>query len=217
MARYIQDIYLNQPDNVVFYIMNDFFLQTGFVLTDWKGEQIYFSGNPDQEGCRCLKWSYTNDMLHLEAWLKGRTESDEWDLNSPEYDSQKAIYRQELEQLLLTLQRPISQQSAYNTAINPTNTITPSQEKDYSNSAVVSFVFGILSILTLFAPLFSIVFGIVGIVLSKDGRKSSQASLAKAGRICGIIGIIGGSLYLVFILLYFLFLIFFTFSFLIRA
>lgn len=211
MARYIQDIYLNKPDNFVFYTMNDFFLKTGFVLTDWRGEQIYFSGNPNQEGCKCLKWSYTNGMFHLEAWIKGRTEGDEWDLNGSEYGPQKAAFQQNLEQLFRVLQGAVPQSPAYSMAISPINSSIPPQDKDYSNSAVISFVFGILSIVMVFAPLFSIVMGIAGILLSKDGRKSSQATLAKAGRICGIIGIIGSSLYFAFIILYFFFIMLITF------
>lgn len=217
MARYIQDIYLNKPDNFVFYTMNDFFLKTGFVLTDWRGEQIYFAGNPNQEGCKCLKWSYTNGMFHLEAWIKGRIEGDEWDLNGSEYGPQKAIFRQNLEQLFRVLQGSVSQLPASNTPISPINSSIPSQDKDYSNFAVISFVFGILSIVMIFAPLFSIVMGIAGIVLSKDGCKSSQATLAKAGRICSIIGIIGSSLYILFIILYFFFFIFITFISLLSA
>lgn len=211
MARYIQEIYLNKPDNFVFYTMNDFFLKTGFVLTDWRGEQIYFSGNPNQEGCQCIKWLYTNGMFHLEAWIKGRTEGDEWDLNGSEYGPQKATFRQNLEQLFRVLQESVPQPPADNTAVSPINSSISPQDKDYSNSAVISFVFGILSIVMVFAPLFSIVMGIAGIVLSKDGRKSSQATLAKAGRICGIIGIIGSSLYFIFIILYFFFIILITF------
>ena len=202
MARYIQDIILNKPDNFVFYTMNDFFLQTGFVLTDCRGEQIYFSGNPDQEGCRCLKWSYTNGVLHLEAWLKGQTEGDEWNLDGLEYGAQKASYKQLLEQLLAVLQRPVPQQSVYNnTSVTPVNASISAQEKTQSNYAVVSMILGIISLVSIVGPAISIPLGIVAIILSKEGRKSSQASLANVGRICGIIGLIGTSLYIIIIIL----------------
>ena len=71
MARYIQDFYLNQPEDFVAFIMNDYLQKNGFTMSDWKGEPAYRAGDAMMEGYKYLKWSYVNGRFHLEAWLKG--------------------------------------------------------------------------------------------------------------------------------------------------
>ena len=41
MARFVQDLALNKPDDFVYFIMNDYLQKNGFVMADWKGEPAY--------------------------------------------------------------------------------------------------------------------------------------------------------------------------------
>lgn len=115
MARYIQHIYLNKPDDFVYFIINDYLQKNQFIMSDWKGEPAYQSGNVLTDGLRYLKWSYTDGFLHLEAWIKGNF-GEEWDLNGFVGCLMKKPYRESLEELLRILQQEIPNlQSSYGT------------------------------------------------------------------------------------------------------
>lgn len=70
MARYIRDQVLNQPDDFVQYMMNDFVTKHGFHRTEFKGEIVYRAGKGLLEIPKFLTWSYQNGNLHLEAWTR---------------------------------------------------------------------------------------------------------------------------------------------------
>lgn len=108
MARYIQDVTLNKPDDFVYFIMNDYLQKNGFIMSDWKGEPAYRAGDPMLEGYKYLKWSYANGIFHLEAWLKG-TFGGEWNLNGFVGCMMKKPYKSNLEQLITVLQQSIPQ------------------------------------------------------------------------------------------------------------
>ena len=66
--------------------------------------------------------------------------------------------------------------------------------------AIISLVLGILSVIFSFGYLvFPCAFGIPAIILGNVGfeRSEEKKSLAKAGKICGIIGIIFGVLWII--------------------
>ena len=70
MARYVKDLVLNKPEDFVTFIMNDYLQKNQFVVSEWKGEPAYRTGDALIEGYKYLKWSYENGTLHLEAWMK---------------------------------------------------------------------------------------------------------------------------------------------------
>ncbi len=205
MARYVQDVTLDKPDDFVHFIMNDYLQKNGFIMSDWKGEPAYRAGDPMLEGYKFLKWSYTNGHFHLEAWLKG-TMGGEWDLEGFVACAQKGPYKQNLQALIQTLQQPLPQPEgtaspqaapqtggpsapdAQNTG-NPAPAAIPVQTVDNCNAATLALVFGILSIVFCCIPILSLIFGILGFSQARMGQGSSKASQAKAGKICCIVGL----------------------------
>ena len=199
MARYIQDIYLGKPDDFVHFIMNDYLKKNGFTMSDWKGEPAYRAGDPMFEGYKYLKYSYINGQFHLEAWLKG-TFGGEWDLEGFVACAQKGPYKKNLNQLSATLQQELPQAdmqaavaSNANGSADGAAPIAPNviqvQTVDNHNAATLSLVFGILSIATCCSLLFSIIFCVLGLSQARMGQGSSKANLAKAGKICSIVGV----------------------------
>ncbi len=70
MGRYIKDIELNQPLDVVSLVMEDYIYHNRFQRTDWNGEMVFcLQDGHGRE--RYLKWSYAGGVYHVEAWLKG--------------------------------------------------------------------------------------------------------------------------------------------------
>lgn len=200
MARYIQEIYLNQPDDFVRFIMNDFLQKSGFTMSTWKGESAYRAGDPYIEGYKYLKWSYQNGMFHLEAWLRG-TFGGEWNLEGFVGCAIKQPYKDNLTKLITTLQQPIPQGTPVqmpNVQTGPTgapnansSTVTriPVQTTDNHNAATLALVFGILSLVFCWIPVLCILFCILGFTQSRMGNGSSKSGQAKAGKICCIIAL----------------------------
>lgn len=94
MGRFIKEIQLNQPIDVVSMVMDDFVYHNHFFRTDWNGEMVF--GVKDKHGKDWyLKWSYTAGVFHLEAWIKG-VFGGEAGLGG----SSGRVYRRELHQLL---------------------------------------------------------------------------------------------------------------------
>ncbi|MDE6700989.1 MAG: hypothetical protein K2K10_08280 [Acetatifactor sp.] len=191
MARYIQDVYLNQPDDFVHFIMNDFLQKNGFTMSDWKGEAAYRAGDPMFKGYKYLKWSYNNGMFHLEAWLRG-TFGGEWDLEGFVACAQKGPYKSNLQQLIATLQQPIPQAAPGQTAPGQNAgaaTRVPVQTVDNHKAATLGLVFGILSIVCFWSAVFCIIFAVLGFSQCRMGNGSSKAGQAKAGKICCVVGL----------------------------
>lgn len=69
MGRYIRDIRLEQPIDVVSMVMDDFIYHNRFLRTDWNGEMVF--SLKDRHGKdRYMKWHYVDGQFHVEAWLK---------------------------------------------------------------------------------------------------------------------------------------------------
>lgn len=102
MARYIQDVPLNQPLDVVSEIMENYIYRNRYFRTDWQGEPVYLSTDSAEGGERYLKWNYTNGVLHIEAWMKG-TFGKETDLSG---GGKKQAYKENLERLIMSLKNP---------------------------------------------------------------------------------------------------------------
>ena len=101
MARYIREVKMTQPIDVVSMIVEDYVYHYQFRRSDWNGEMVYF--RKDGHGKECyMKWNYTNGVFHIEAWLKNAF-GGEADLNGSGVS--KNEFRKSLEKLITTLQR----------------------------------------------------------------------------------------------------------------
>lgn len=202
MARYVQDVVLNKPNDFVFFMMNDWLQKNSFKTSTWKGESVYRRGDGFFEGYRYIKYSYANGVIHLEAWLKGPF-GGEQGLTGVWGWAVKIGYKDSLEKLVSLLQQSIPQ--PVNQDVNPDGTpssapaqnVIPVQTVDNTGSATLALIFGILSIVLCWT-IFSIVFGCVSIISYRSGKGSTKAGMAKAGLICSIVGM---CLYLVMFVL----------------
>ena len=191
MARYVRDLVLNKPDDFVQFMMNDFLRKNSFVMSNWKGEPAYRTGDAMMEGYKYLKWNYSGGIFHLEAWMKG-TFGGEWNLDGFVGTLQKKPYKASLEQLFAALNQPIPMnQTGAPEQVNPMPNVVPVQTVDNSSAATMGLVFGIFSLIFAFLiPLVSILLACLGFSRARMGAGSSKAGLAKAGKILCIIGII---------------------------
>lgn len=55
MARYVREVVLNKPGDFVQFIMDDYLRKNGFVMSDWKGEPAFRTGDAAIEGYKYLK------------------------------------------------------------------------------------------------------------------------------------------------------------------
>lgn len=106
----IQEV-LNQPEDFVTFIMNDFFQKSNFVRKEKHGESFYQCGNGMLAAPKFMKYSYVNGVFHLEAWLKtawlpGVYGSD-MDLEGFTGAALKADMKRDINALLQLLHQPI--------------------------------------------------------------------------------------------------------------
>ena len=187
----VRDLVLNKPDDFVQFMMNDFLQKNSFVMSNWKGEPAYRTGDAMMEGYKYLKWNYSGGIFHLEAWMKG-TFGGEWNLDGFVGTLQKKPYKASLEQLFAALNQPIPMnQTGVPEQMSPMPNVVPVQTVDNSSAATMGLVFGIFSLIFAFLiPLVSILLACLGFSRARMGAGSSKAGLAKAGKILCIIGII---------------------------
>ncbi len=103
MSRYIRDIKLNQPIDVVSMIVEDYVYHNRFVRNDWNGEMVYYL--KDKHGReRYLEWRYVDGTFHVEAWIKSRF-GNELGLDNFGGGASKREFKRSLEQLIATLKR----------------------------------------------------------------------------------------------------------------
>ncbi len=103
MSRYIRDIKLSQPIDVVSMIMEDYVYHSRFIRNDWNGEMVYYlKDNHGRE--RYLEWRYVDGVFHVEAWLKSKF-GNELGLDSFGGGASKREFKRSLEQLIATLKR----------------------------------------------------------------------------------------------------------------
>lgn len=189
MARFVQDITLNKPEEFVTLLMNDYLQKNSYVTSDWKGEPAYRTGDAVIEGYKYLKWSYANGVLHLEAWLKG-TFGGEAGFTGFAAMVPKKHYKQSIDQLIAALQQPVPE-GGVPTAEGVAPAPIPVQTVDNHAAASRSMVLGILSIVCgILIPLAGFILGCVGLPSARMGAASSKAGQAKVGKICCIAGMI---------------------------
>ena len=162
MARYVKNLVLNKPEDFVTFIMNDYLQKNQFVVSEWKGEPAYRTGDALIEGYKYLKWSYENGTLHLEAWMKS-TFGKEMGLDGFVGALQKKPYREGLEQLFHVLKQAIPEAGM--------NEMTGQQGMNGANGQ-------------------PIILAILGYSRARIGMQSALKGRAKAGRNFCIVAIV---------------------------
>lgn len=101
MGRYIKDVQLDQPLDVVSLVMEDYIYHERFSRTDWNGEMVFY--RKDAHGReRYMKWSYAGGLFHVEAWLKNPL-GGEMDLDGVGGGASRREFRESMDRLLRTL------------------------------------------------------------------------------------------------------------------
>lgn len=184
MARWTRDETLNQPEDFVQFLMDDFMNKNGFKKKDHKGEEVWQEGDGILTMARFIKYDYTGGRFHLEAWIGKRKENG---LTGFVGALPKKMYRELLEELIRLLHQPLPQgQDARS------GSIVTIQVPDHGKAAIPAMILSILGIIVglLLSPLLGIVLGGLGITFGQKARNSSQTNLAKAAVILGTIAMV---------------------------
>lgn len=111
MSRYIREEVLNQPDDFVNFMMNDFLTKHGFKLVEFKKQRVYRAGGGWFEMPKFLVWGYQNGVFHIEAWARTLilpgVYGKEKDLDGVYGAVPKRAYKSDIDQLMLLLQQPV--------------------------------------------------------------------------------------------------------------
>lgn len=103
MSRYIKDIRLEQPIDVVSMVMDDFIYHNHFTRTDWNGEMVFYLKDSHKKE-RYMKWTYVDGQFHVEAWLK-TSFGGEMDLDGVGGGASRKEFRASMDRLIETLKK----------------------------------------------------------------------------------------------------------------
>lgn len=103
MGRYIKDVQLEQPIDVVSMVMEDFVYHNHFSRTDWNGEMVFYLKDRHKKE-RYMKWVYVDGMFHVEAWLKNAM-GGETDLDGVGGGASRKEFRASIDGLIETLKK----------------------------------------------------------------------------------------------------------------
>ena len=186
MARYVNEIVLNKPDDFVHYIMNDYITKCGFKPKTKKGEQILQDGSGFLTAPRFLKYSYFNGVLHIEAWLNSGF-GGEMNLEGTYVFAIKKAYKDELNEIINLLCQPLPQ-------VNPSggyNMPVTVYTFDTSKKALPGLLLGIFGTVAAFLlPLIGLLLSGFGFVYSKKATHSTKHSMANVGMVFSVLGIV---------------------------
>lgn len=197
MGRYVRHEILNQPEDFVQYMMNDFLNKHGYKAVEFKGQMVFRAGGGWFEMPKFLIWSYQNGVFHMEAWTRililPGVYSKENDLSGFYGALPKKMYKDDLEQLMSLLHQPVG--SGQPAGGMQGNQMVQNREPivvqgvDTSRYANMALGFGIVG-LALFWMLPGLMFDIVGIIYAVKGKNSAKKGRATAGMVCSIIGLV---------------------------
>ena len=103
MGRYIKDVQLEQPIDVVSMVMDDFVYHNHFSRTDWNGEMVFYLKDSHKKE-RYMKWVYVDGKFHVEAWLKNAM-GGEMDLDGVGGGASRKEFRACMDGLIETLKK----------------------------------------------------------------------------------------------------------------
>lgn len=206
MARYIREEVLNQPEDFVNFMMNDFLTKHGFKYEEFKGQMVYRCGKGVFEMPKFFVWSYQNGVIHVEAWMRNvwlpGVYGKENALKGFMGAVPKSAYKGDVEQLLQLLHQPVGQQqytqadgtvqqnAQVNGAQQGNNGPILVHGVDTVRYANMALAFGILGLVFFCVPYAGALWGILAIIYWNKGRTSSKPGRATAGLVCGILAIV---------------------------
>lgn len=193
MARFVIHEVLNQPDDFVAYMMNDFLTKHGFSYVEFKGQMVFRAGGGWFEMPKFLVWNYQNGVLHLEAWARylilPGVYSKEKDLEGFYGIVVKQAYKNDIIQLVQLLHQPVA--GAGQAAAGQVQQPVMVQGVDTVRYANFGLGFGIFALaISWFMGWFGLFFGIMAIIYANKGRTSAKRGRATAGLVCAIIAVV---------------------------
>lgn len=219
MGRYVKDIQLDKPIDVVSMVMDDFVYHNQFSRTDWNGEMVYYLKDR-HGGDRYMKWSYAAGELHVEAWLKNPF-GGEMDLDGVGGASRRE-YKKSMDELIRRLVNTGDQLSSGHVGSDPLHhdnshhvgrhmsarmagqetagqrvtsqaTAAPGSSAGREGTGQVALFWAILAIMFAWSvPILGLIFAIVA--LRKQGESSRQV-LVRWIAIIAILVAVGAMLY----------------------
>lgn len=204
---------INQPEEFVQFILNDFFAKEGFTLTDYNGERVWKKGVGMLTAPQFIKVDYQNGQVHLEAWMKYAilpgVYCGEMGLTGFWGFAVKKVLRDRVDALIYLLQQPVAQSGQPMPHANPAQAAPsaqpgqPAQQTPYaqpqpipvavhdtSKKATLALVMGLISIVAWIIPLAGVIVSVIGITSAIPGMKSSGRGKAIAGLVLSIIFLI---------------------------
>ena len=203
MARYIREEVLNQPDDFVNYMMNDFLTKHGFKYENFQGQMVFRAGGGLIELPKFITWSYFNGVIHIEAWVRvlwlPGVYGKENDMSGFYGAVVKDMYKKDVEQLISLLHQPLNQ-AGMQSGMPPQPGMQPQpgmpqngpilvQGVDTSRYANFALGFGIAGLVLSWSYV-GIVFNIIAIIYAVKGKSSAKKGRATAGMVCAIIGLV---------------------------
>ena len=201
--RFETDFIINQPDEFVRFIVQDFFSKEGFIYTEYKGEYVWRKGTGWITAPQFIKVDYINGQVHIEAWLKNvllpGVYFGEMNLKGGYGILLKKELQKSVDTLIALLQQPVNQpayapngapQQGFN---QPGYGNTPYQQPipvathDPKGAATTSLVLGLCGILGFFIPIIGVILCGLGISYASKGMKSTAKGKATAGMVLSII------------------------------
>lgn len=177
MSRYIRHEVLNQPEDFVQFMMNDFLTKHGFQLVDFKGQRVYRAGGGWFEMPKFLVWSYQNGVFHMEAWARylilPGVYSKEKDLDGFYGAVVKKAYKNDLEQLVALLHQPLGAQTSGVQNMGQGAPIVV-QGFDTTRYANMALGFGIAGLLLSWLTWVTVVLNVTAIIYARKGRPPAR-------------------------------------------
>lgn len=215
MSRTVMSYPIQQPEDFIRYISNDFFTKEGFRTVFYHGETVWKHGTGLLVAPSYVKLEYANGQLRIEAWIRSFGEHS---LDGFWGFAVKEQLRNRINTLLRLLYQPLpnmQQPSApmpgaspaaapafsAQAAPSPASNVPPAapvpvpvQVHNPTGPAVASLILGIVSVFGLLSPIVGVVCSILAICLGLRGKKSSAKGLAIAGLVLGIVFLVVSAL-----------------------
>lgn len=139
MARWTRDERLDQPQDFVRFMMEDYLNKGGFKKKIHKGEEVWQEGEGILSSARFIRYEYADGLFHLEAWIGKRRENA---LKGFVGALPKKMFRESLEELIRLLHQPLPQARE-----GEAGRVVTIQVPDHAKYAVPAMVVSIVGII----------------------------------------------------------------------
>ncbi|MDR1002934.1 MAG: DUF4190 domain-containing protein [Oscillospiraceae bacterium] len=188
--RFVAEFQINQPENFVAFIANDYFAKEGFKLVDYKGEAVWKRGDGFWVARQYMKVTYAaGGAVRVEAFMRGMF-GGEMDLDGVYGWAVKAKMKKEVETLisLLCQQTGTSVQTMADGTTVAAPVVAVHNPVGQANASLALGIIGCSA--GWFVPFVGLSLGIVGIISASKGRKSTSKGVATVGMVFSIISIV---------------------------